>query len=152
MGQERDSERYRRYYETCDVNAYLKEELAKYKAGDRFRGNCALLPQADYFDPPFGIALPVDNRKFPDSFNEIMVEHDYPTMNLTSTIHNWACSNVSAYSLDTEVKQLIKEVYVRDFELLCSYFGYCDRDEMTCMEQIPSMCGGKPREHPAKDI
>jgi hypothetical protein len=138
----REGEEYAKYYATCDVNGYLAAELTKYKAGDRFRGNCALVPQADYFDPPFGVAVPVDNRQFPDSFNQLMADYNYPTMNVT--IHNWACVNVSAYSLNAEVKALIKEIYARDFELLCSYFGYCDRDEMTCLEQIPNMCGGKP--------
>lgn len=140
---ERLSSRYEQYYKTCDVNGYLKEELQKYKAGDHFRSNCALLPQAEYFDEPFGITLPIDNRKIPAAFNIDMSEHSY-SFRMNLTIHNWECTNLSAWSLDSETKALIKEVYARDFELLCHYFGYCDRDELTCLEQIPDMCGGRP--------
>merc|ERR1719171_404116 len=40
---DREQEKYERIYRTCDVNGYLEAELAKYRAGDRFRDNCHLL-------------------------------------------------------------------------------------------------------------
>lgn len=140
---EREGPEYQQWYKTCDVNAYLKSELGKYLAGDRYRVGCHLLPQAEFFDQPYGITLPIDNRKLPDSFNKVMEEHGYP-FRMGETLHNTMCNNVSAYSLDAEAKALVKKVYARDFELVCKYFGYCDSDEMTCLEQIPQMCGGKP--------
>mmetsp|Transcript_74983 Transcript_74983/g.160566 ORF Transcript_74983/g.160566 Transcript_74983/m.160566 type:complete len:386 (+) Transcript_74983:81-1238(+) len=140
---EREGLRYQMYYDTCDVNGYLKEELLKYKAGDRFRGNCALVPQADYFDPPWGIAVPVDNRLIPGSINTVLGDYGY-SYRVDKTIHNWLCPNISAFSLDNEVKVLIQEVYARDFDLLCSYFGYCNRNEIVCLEAIPQMCGDRP--------
>lgn len=139
---EREGLRYQTYYDTCDVNGYLKEELLKYKAGDHFRGNCALVPQAEYFDSPWGVAVPVDNRLIPGSINTVLGDYGY-SYRVDKTIHNWLCPNISAFSLDTEVKGLIQEVYARDFDLLCSYFGYCNRTEMICLEAIPQMCGDR---------
>jgi len=139
---EREGLRYQTYYDTCDVNGYLKEELLKYKAGDHFRGNCALVPQADYFDPPWGIALPVDNRLIQKSINTVLEDYGY-SYRVGNTIHNWLCPNVTAFTLTDEVKGLIQEVYARDFDLLCSYFGYCNRNELVCMEAIPEMCGNR---------
>lgn len=140
---EREGPEYQRWYKTCDVNAYLKSELGKYLAGDRYRVGCHLLPQAEFYEGRYGIALPIDNRKIPDSFNEVMQEHGYP-YRMGETFHNSVCNDVSAYSLDAEAKALIRQVYARDFDLLCERFGYCDPDEMTCLEQIPDMCGSKP--------
>lgn len=135
---------YSRYYETCDVNGYLREELTKVLQGDVFRNNCHYVPQADFFDKPHGIQLVVDNRKLQESFNALMKSHGYTFQMGPSTIHNVWCNDVSAYSLDQDVKDLIKLIYARDFELLCDRLGYCDRDELTCLEDIPDMCGSKP--------
>lgn len=141
---ERESEQYRTWYRTCDVNAYLKAELRKVAAGDQYRADCHFLPQAEYLENPFANAtIVLDNRKIPSAFNDLMTEYGYDSVKMTTSIHNFVCNNISAYSLDQEAKELIKQVYEKDFDLLCSHFRYCDRDEMTCLEQIPDMCGGK---------
>eukprot|EP00930_Biecheleria_cincta_P027790 TRINITY_DN19449_c0_g1_i1.p1 TRINITY_DN19449_c0_g1~~TRINITY_DN19449_c0_g1_i1.p1 ORF type:complete len:488 (-),score=85.05 TRINITY_DN19449_c0_g1_i1:191-1510(-) len=142
---ERESEQYRTWYRTCDVNAYLKAELRKVAAGDRYRADCHFLPQAEYLENPFAnTTIVLDNRKIPSAFNDLMTEYGYNNVRMSNSIHNFVCNNISAYSLDQEAKELIKEVYEKDFDELCSRFGYCDSDEITCLEQIPDMCGGKP--------
>jgi len=141
---DRESPEYKEYYENCDVNSWVKAELGKYKEGDRFRGNCHLLPQAEYFEGTHGIDVPIDNRLIPASFNEVMRNHGYD-IRMGQTYHNYKCE-LSAYSLDAEAKELIKEVYAADFELVCKHFGYCDREELTCLRQISHMCGDAPEE------
>mmetsp|Transcript_42857 Transcript_42857/g.79903 ORF Transcript_42857/g.79903 Transcript_42857/m.79903 type:complete len:382 (-) Transcript_42857:77-1222(-) len=141
---ERESERYLKWYRTCDVNSYLREELPKVMEGDIYRADCHFLPQAEYFENPFANTTAVDNRQIPDSFNALMVERGYFNITMPSTLHNYVCNNISAYTLAEDVKVLIRKVYARDFDLICNLFGYCDREEVTCLGQIPNMCGGKP--------
>jgi len=139
---EREGEMYQNFYSNCDVNGWVKEEMKRYKAGDHFRGNCHLLPQAEYFQHPHGISLPIDTRTIPDSFNVEMERHGYLIRMRTDNIkHNWSCNKLSAWDLDEESKLLIREVYAADFDLLCRHFGYCDTEELTCLAQIPFMCG-----------
>merc|ERR1712113_1153539 len=85
---ERESEKYNTYYNTCDVNGFLRDELQKVKAGDKFRGNCHLLPQAEYFDMPYGITKPIDVRGIPDSFNEFMTAPGHSNIQMSGTAHN----------------------------------------------------------------
>ncbi|CAE7835190.1 unnamed protein product [Symbiodinium sp. CCMP2592] len=141
---ERESEKYRNWYRTCDVNSYLRAELPKVLEGDIYRADCHFLPQADYFENPFANTTAIDNRKIPESFNALMVERGYFNITMPRTLHNYVCNNISAYTLAEDVKMLIRKVYARDFDLICSLFGYCDREEVTCLGQIPNMCGGKP--------
>lgn len=140
---ERESDVYKKFYAECDVNGYLQAELRKYQDGDRYRSNCHLLPSAEYFEEVFVSVEPIDERGIPASFNDFMQENGYE-VRFDNTMHNVMCNDVSAYSLSTETKNLIKEVYAADFDLICSKLGYCDREEMTCHENIDSMCGGKP--------
>eukprot|EP00933_Yihiella_yeosuensis_P018974 TRINITY_DN15444_c0_g1_i1.p1 TRINITY_DN15444_c0_g1~~TRINITY_DN15444_c0_g1_i1.p1 ORF type:complete len:453 (-),score=89.59 TRINITY_DN15444_c0_g1_i1:761-2119(-) len=142
---ERESEQYKTWYRTCDVNAYLKAELAKVVAGDRFRADCHFLPQAEFFNNPYAkTTLALDTRKIPSVFDELMIEHGNSNVKMSGTLHNLVCNNLSAYSLEPDVRTLIKQVYADDFALLCVHFGHCSKDEMTCISQIPHMCGGKP--------
>jgi len=142
---EREEATYLQYYRDCDVNGYLQAELGKVLAGDKYRDNCHLVPQAEYYENPYGPVVPVDERKIPNSYNAFIESYGYPKdMNMGATMHNVVCNDISAYSLNQETRNLIKQVYKADFQLLCKSFGYCDVDEMTCLEQIPDMCGGKP--------
>lgn len=146
---ERENATYQEWYDTCDVNKYLQAELGFYLQGgaQRFRDNCHLLPQSEYLQQPYGATVFMDVRKIPDSFNDLMEAHGYPYQ-MTGEIHNTMCNNLSAWSLTEETKALIREVYADDFNLLCEQFGYCDDRELTCLEQIPDMCGGKPGSPP----
>ena len=44
------------------------------QAGNPWAENCNYLPQAEFFDQPFGGTIFVDNRHFPDSMNEVFKE------------------------------------------------------------------------------
>lgn len=139
---EREGPEYQALYSNCDINGWVKAEMRHYKAGDQFRGNCHLLPQAEYFEHPHGISLPIDMRLLPDSFNAEMERHGYAMqLKIAGMRHNWSCSKLSVWDLDDESKRLIREVYAADFDLLCRHFGYCDNQELTCLAQIPFMCG-----------
>merc|ERR1719491_2762236 len=72
---EKEREPYTTWYKTCDVNAWVKAELTAYKAGDKFRGNCHLLPQADFFRGKYRIIFPIDVTGVPASFNKAMEEY-----------------------------------------------------------------------------
>lgn len=142
---EREGPEYMSWYWTCNVNAYLQSELKYFLQGgkQRYRGNCHLLPQSEYFKGAHGATIAVDVRKIPDSFNQLMEEHGYE-VKMGTTMHNFMCNGVSAYSLTEETKALIRQVYAEDYALLCQKFGYCNDQELTCLSQIPDMCGGKP--------
>lgn len=141
---ERENATYQMWYATCDVNAYLQEELRRFLEGDRFRVNCHMLPQSEFVEQPYGATVFVDNRKIPDSLNELFTARGYP-MRVGEPIHNYLCNNISAYSLTEETKSLIRQVYKADFELLCEKFGYCNDRELFCMQNLSRMCGGKPK-------
>lgn len=142
---EREAEQYQQFYKNCDVNAYLQTELKKYLAGDRFRTNCHLLPSSEFFDVGSGMSVePIDERKIPDSFNQFMEKHQ-ASPRMEASMHNFWCNEISAYSLNEETKGLIRKVYAEDFRLACKYFGYCDDHELFCHENIPDMCGSKPK-------
>ena len=48
--------------------------LAALQDGEPFANNCNFLPQAEFFEAPFGATVGVDNRRFPDSMNELFKE------------------------------------------------------------------------------
>jgi len=125
-------------YSRCDVNAFLRLELEKVRK-NRFRANCHFVPQSEYLEGEYGITLPVDARKLPDSFNHLMGEHGY-SFRMNNTFHNVVCPNVWAGSLDADVKETIRELYADDFDFLCKTWGYCNRDEMFCMRNMSHMC------------
>uniref|UniRef100_A0A7S2N9E1 Sulfotransferase domain-containing protein n=1 Tax=Alexandrium andersonii TaxID=327968 RepID=A0A7S2N9E1_9DINO len=127
----------------CDVNHAVKSALKEHIAsGNKFSQECTFVPQAEYFDGPYGITLPVDNRRFPDSMNEVFKAHHYDEMFIEQRdiLHVNRCNNVWAADLDAETRALIRQVYARDYELLCKHFGYCDPDENTCIRGVHQMC------------
>ena len=126
---EREGAEYLKYYLTCDVNGYLQSELTKYLAGDRYRGNCHLLPSAEYASSPFGEVEWVDERGIPESFNDFMTSKN-ASPRMTASLHNFECNDVSAWSLTEKTKKLIRQVYAEDFKLACKVFGHCDDHEM----------------------
>jgi len=131
------------FFATCDVNGAVKSMLRDYLAGGKeFAGGCTLLPQAEFFEGPYGITLPINNREFPRSMNEAFQEHGYHdfVINTSDILHVEGCVDVWAADLDAEARDLVKKVYSRDFELLCKHFGYCDREENCCIYQVPQMC------------
>eukprot|EP00443_Scrippsiella_acuminata_P003406 CAMPEP_0115322002 /NCGR_PEP_ID=MMETSP0270-20121206/81166_1 /TAXON_ID=71861 /ORGANISM="Scrippsiella trochoidea, Strain CCMP3099" /LENGTH=301 /DNA_ID=CAMNT_0002741931 /DNA_START=165 /DNA_END=1070 /DNA_ORIENTATION=+ len=132
---------YPEFFKTCDVNGAVRKMMTDYLAGDKYAADCTFIPQAEYFDEPFGIDLAVDNRRFPDSLNEVFAEHGYDFHIAENDIlHVLGCPEVWAGDLSCDTKALVKQVYARDFELLCKNFGYCDQDENCCIEGVPMMC------------
>jgi len=127
----------------CDVNEAVKRMMREYIYFNKTYANgCTLVPQAEYFEGPYGIQLPVDNRQFPSSMSHEFVRHGYPDFQIKTeeVIHVELCPDVWAADLDNEARSLVKQVYKRDFELLCRHFGYCDDEESTCIWQVPRMC------------
>lgn len=142
---ERESPMYMKWYVTCDVNAWIEAEFARYQdstTGSRahFRSNCHLLPQAEYFKGDDSITIPIDARKLPQSFNDVMDANNID-VHLSEPEQASVCP-ISAWHLTEKSRQLIRDFYREDFELLCKHFGYCDDRELTCMRGIRGMCDG----------
>ena len=62
--------------------------------------DCTYVPQAEYFDSPYGITVPVDNRKFPTSANDVLAEHGYTNMHIATgdIMHVSGCPEAWFYS------------------------------------------------------
>mmetsp|Transcript_61130 Transcript_61130/g.189377 ORF Transcript_61130/g.189377 Transcript_61130/m.189377 type:complete len:358 (+) Transcript_61130:80-1153(+) len=91
---------------------------------------------------PNGATVFVDNRQFPHSMNSVLLAHGYKEIQIApeEVAHVTGCDHVWAGDLDSEAKALVRQVYARDFQLLCSHFGYCDTLENTCITRVPGMC------------
>jgi len=131
--------------DTCGLNAAVKKQLKDIVAsGNIFEGACAHLPQAEYFEGPHGIDIAVDNWRFPDSVNEVFEEHGYDWRIRTDDImHVELCQDVWSQGFDEETRSLVRQIYAKDFDLLCEKFGYCDTDQNTCLQGVPTMCPGQ---------
>jgi len=134
-----------KYVDACDVNGAVKAIMSEVlNSTNPFLKLCTYVPQAEYFDGPYGIKLPIDNRRFPTSMNEAFEAHGYSERIATEDIiHISGCNDVWAGDLDAEARQLVRKVYARDFELLCKHFGYCDSTENTCIREVKTMCPEK---------
>lgn len=145
---EKEKEPYTTWYNTCDLNAWIKAEIAEYQKGDKFRGNCHMLPQAEFFRGKYGAKIAIDVARIPDSFNKVMKEHGYSIRmgDGHSISHNVFCE-VSAWDLDEVALKLIQEVYAEDFELNCKHFGICGVDKKECVCNVPTMCGNAPADY-----
>lgn len=128
--------------ETCDIDQGIQEMLHNYLyGGNRFASDCALIPQAEYFEGPYAITVPVDNRLFPHSANAVLAEHGYPIyIPQDAILHVSDCQEKWSADLSPETRRLIRQIYAKDFELLCSHFGYCDNDEVVCLTYVNGMC------------
>lgn len=127
----------------CDLNAGVRKMVKQYQASGRpFMDNCMLLPQAEYFDQPYGATLFVDNRKFPGGVNNLLQNHGYSEVLIRQEDidHVSGCDDKWAGDLDAETKALVREVYQRDFELLCAHLGHCDDTESVCLTGVHGMC------------
>jgi len=133
---------YPDFFPTCDVSGAVKFMMRRYLRGDKYSNGCVFIPQAEYFEGAHGITLPVDNRRFPDSMNKVYKAHGYNNTLISTPdiLHVTACPDTWAADLDAEARQLVRQVYARDFELLCTHFGHCDSEESTCIRGVPDMC------------
>lgn len=137
---------YPEMLKTCDVNGAVKKMMKDYISGNStFAQGCTFLPQAEFFDGPYGIKLPINNRQFPASMNQAFVEHGYPDFEIhqSDILHVNNCNEIWSGDLDAETRSLVRQVYRRDFDLLCKHFSYCDDQENACVWQVPMMCPKK---------
>lgn len=134
------------YFQKCDVNGAVKAMMKSLIAGkNKFVRSCAFLPQAEYFDGPYGISVAVDNRRFPHSMNDVFEEFGYSNMHIRpkDIFHVLDCPDVWAGDLDEETKALVREVYKKDFDLICRTFKYCEEGQNVCLRYIADMCPTK---------
>merc|ERR550532_200574 len=125
---------FSKYYDACDVDGAVKSMMMDLKeSGDQFRNGCTFVPQAEYFDGEFGITVPVDNRRFPHSANEILKDHGHGHMRIENedVMHVSGCNEIWAGNLSSETKAMVYEHFKRDYELLCTHFGYCVKEVNT---------------------
>jgi hypothetical protein len=138
---------------SCDVNNAIKKLMKKglehTAKGQLFAQKCTFIPQAEYFDGPYGITLPVNNRAFPKSMNEVFRDHNYFENHIRhkDVFHVFGCPEVWAGDLDEETRAMVRKMYARDFDLLCEHFGYCDDEANTCIQGVDSMCPKRVLKH-----
>jgi len=125
-----------------DVNKAVKDLLKKLKAsGDMFQGGCNNIPQSEFLEGPYGITVPIDNWRFPKSANEVFEQHGYGWhIRKQDVLHVSGCEDSWSRDLDDETRSLVREVYAKDFDIICKSFGYCNFDEYTCIQGVHTMC------------
>lgn len=135
---------------TCDVNGAVRRMIDEYNAGNRFAQQCRFLPQVEFFEGAYGVTIPVDIHDFPVSANNVLASHGYDNVHITSedeiTVSNVSpgeCDHIWGGDLDAKTKKMVKDVYMKDFELLCQEFDYCDFDEANCLRRSEGMCPDK---------
>lgn len=130
---------------TDKLNKFVKDSLSPLlKDSSKSPADPNLHIQADYFEGKYGITLPVDLDKFPQSASTLLQEHGYNvTIQTNDMMHIIGCDDTWSGDLDEEAKSLIKQYYARDFDLRCKYFGYCDKSPNHCLVHVPGMCPAK---------
>lgn len=129
------------YAKNCDANGAINAMLDRAMI-NKYDHGCAYIPQSEYFEGEYGAQVIVDGRKFPYSLNSVLRDHHYDEMIIQpeDCMHVTGCSEVWAGSLTPGTKARIRAYYAKDFEILCATFGYCNYDENTCLENVPTMC------------
>lgn len=131
---------------TCNVSEGVKRMMREYlsnvEAGNPYVEDCQHLPQAEYFDQPYGATDAIDNRYFPQSMNVYFDAHGLGALRIESdqVEHVTGCDDKWSADLDPEARALVRQVYRRDFDLLCERFSYCDPADNTCVHGVPGMC------------
>lgn len=133
------------YHRTCDVDGGIKQMMMDYLSGrEKYGTGCTRIPQSEYFDGPYGIKIAVDNRRFPQSVEELFVSHGYDTedwkIRPEDVMHVGSCDHIGTWNLTIDTKALILKAFPQDFKLLCQYFGHCDPFENVCIPGVESMC------------
>merc|ERR1719461_1917339 len=90
---------FSKWLPTCDVNGavnHMMKEYLRERDTNPFIHGCTFLPQSEYFEGEFGIKIPVDNRRFPTSANELFAEHGYSNIriNTADCLHVNGCNEV----------------------------------------------------------
>ena len=135
------------YHKTCDVNGALKWLMTGLMNGtiSKYASQCTFIPQAEFFEGPYGIQVAVDNLFFPESLNKMLAYNGLRSALVEQNVilQITGCNNVWAADLDLDTKKLVYQYFKADFELLCQRFGYCDHGVNTCLVQVPGMCPDK---------
>eukprot|EP00438_Fugacium_kawagutii_P004400 Skav233169 [mRNA] locus=scaffold7441:11645:16873:+ [translate_table: standard] len=136
------------FRESCDVNGAIRWLMQSLMNGtvSKYASQCTFIPQAEFFEGPFGVQIAVDNLHFPESLNRMLVYNDLGQAAVEQNVilQIAGCDNVWAGDVDEETKSLVYKYFQADFDLLCQRFGYCDKGTRnTCLVQVPGMCPPK---------
>jgi hypothetical protein len=141
-GMEGHSDRNATALATCDINSAIKKMMNETMHGNAFRDRCTFLPQAEYFEGPYKITVPVDARQFPKSMNAMFKAYGATEMHIfpwdISAEPN--CQDSWANDLDCEARRMVREYYKRDFQLLCDRFNYCSPTNSVCLTGVEGLC------------
>merc|ERR1719198_1874546 len=73
--------------------------------------------------------------------NKVFSDHGYDYFIRTEDIlHVLGCQQKWSRHFDEETRRLVRQVYQKDFDLICKRFGHCDFDQDTCLQGVPTMC------------
>mmetsp|Transcript_31920 Transcript_31920/g.67896 ORF Transcript_31920/g.67896 Transcript_31920/m.67896 type:complete len:317 (+) Transcript_31920:51-1001(+) len=128
---------------TCSqqLNLFVKHSLTPLVENPSQIPSANLHVQADYFEGPYAITLPLDLDSFPQSASALLQEHGYDVnIETNDMIHVKGCDDTWAGDMDSEARALIQTYYARDFALRCTHFGYCDNDQNHCLTHVAGMC------------
>jgi len=133
---------YPELHAACDINNGVKQMMRDIMASDQFAANCNHLPQAEFFDQPFGATIASDVRFFPDDMNDLLESKGLSALHIADeeVDHITGCNDHWAGDLDCEARGLVYQYYQRDFELICKELGHCDLDENVCLTRVEEMC------------
>merc|ERR1719325_75128 len=77
--------------------------------------------------------------------NNVFKNNGYADLHIevNQIFHVSDCENSWSADFDNETRNLVKQVYARDFDLLCKHFNYCAFNENACLAGVPQMCPEK---------
>merc|ERR1712129_646022 len=95
------------YFKTCDVDGGVKYMVQQHISGkDPYGTGCTRIEQAEYFEGDCGIKVPVDNRRFPYSVNELFHSRGYTTddwnIKTKDIFHVNGCNHIGAWNITSE--------------------------------------------------
>lgn len=120
-----------------DVNEGIQQMIKEYISSyNPYEHDCSLLPQAEYFDGPYGISAVADGRRFPDSLNEILVSHGFEQhVTVNHDVEVQRRTNATGISRETLI--LVGHMYENDLKLMCEKLGDCEFQFEPCVGPYP---------------
>lgn len=114
-----------------DMNKWITTQLTAFKEGDYYRHSCFYVPQTEYLEGPGACTEVLDFNHLEDEFKSLMEKHGYnltlPAVSDTHRTYNRKCQGkITSKHLTDETRQLIEEVYAKDFEKLGVKFGWVE--------------------------
>jgi hypothetical protein len=110
----------------AQVNAFLRRTLPVFRAGEYNLGTCFWIPQSDYTKGQYGCKKVIDFKNVDQEFHTLAKNHGY-NLTLPAASETHSCGSHCSFSksdLDSDVIELVKDIYREDFEQFGQAFGF----------------------------